>query len=172
MEVSREDAKTWAENGNSKRKGEVKFSAKADNSEYSAEGGFKQGKRFHEIDGLYVQNLAMVFLNFKNNFLGRLLKTGITKTGTCSEHATGTNKIWLHSCHSTLKIYRKRKEWRIFFFNKQALFKTSESLCHIMFSVPLAYHPYHTDVKSNSPFNYTTVSLWCCKNETGEECIL
>lgn len=37
-------------------------------------------KRFSEADGLYKQNLAMAFLNFKNNTLGRPLKPGITKT--------------------------------------------------------------------------------------------
>lgn len=50
MEVSREDTKIWAENGKGKRKVEVKFSAKADNSERGAEGSFKQGKRLSEID--------------------------------------------------------------------------------------------------------------------------
>jgi len=61
-------------------------------SECGAEGGFKQGKRFSEIGGLHVQNLAMVFLKFKNNFLLRLLKTGITKTGTSNGHARSANK--------------------------------------------------------------------------------
>lgn len=86
MEFSREHANILAENGNSKRKAEVKFSAKNDSGEKS----LKQGKRFSEVDGLYIQNLTTVFLNFKNNFLGRLLKTGITKTvnkqWTCYKH--------------------------------------------------------------------------------------
>lgn len=115
-EVSRENVKIWAENGNSKRKHEVKLSAKADNSESSDEGGFKQGKIFSENDGLYVQNLAMIFLHFKKNFLGRLLKTGISKTGKSYEHATSVNKIWRHSCNSTLKMCGNRKERRIYIY--------------------------------------------------------
>lgn len=50
------------------KKGGVKFSAKADNSECNAE-DFRQKKRFSETDRLYIQKLTMVFLNFKNNLI-------------------------------------------------------------------------------------------------------
>lgn len=56
-------SRKWKQQG---KKGGVKFSAKADNSECNAE-DCKQQKRFSETDGLHIQNLAMVFLNFKNN---------------------------------------------------------------------------------------------------------
>lgn len=114
--------------------------------ECSAEEGFKQGKRVNEIDGLYVQNLAMVLLNFKNYFFRKTIKTrnnqDRNKQQTCYKCKQNLT-AFLSQYSEDLQKDKRMKNFIHLFFTKQALFKTLESLCHIMLSSSCLSPYYH-----------------------------
>lgn len=121
--------------------------------ECSAEEGFKQGKRFNEIDGLYVQNLAMVLLNFKNYFFRNTIKTrnnqDRNKQQTCYKCKQNLT-AFLSQYSEDLQKDKRMKNFLIFFFLPNRLYLKHWSLSVILHSLPLAYHPiityYHTTV--------------------------
>lgn len=109
-------------------------------------------KRFSEADGLYKQNLAMAFLNFKNNTLGRPLKPGITKT---------VNKQWTcYKCTQNPIAFplrcsedpqrEKKMNLFIYFYQIVRLHLKHWSPFVIVHSVSVACHTmityYHTNV--------------------------